>query len=266
MLASTKIIKSTAKTVLKENGIAAIGAASVLVAVQIIVLFCTSAFGLVAGDIAAVLLFAALEFFITMPLFLGVLSFFRRMQWGQTDKASSLFLMFSSKKSYKRALRFNFLLFSRIFVIGIVLFIPYFAARLITSSEFYSTVGIDMPLWAAGLEAAPFFLRAIADMLLIIVFFRYYLAPFLFVADENMDPAEAMHTARIIARRTSYDFFALILSLLPFILLSLLIAPLIFTIPLLIMAYLVHCRFAVTQYNSVLSGLNNDTPFYSANF
>lgn len=266
MLASTKIIKKTAKTVLREKIPVSLAVSTVIMSVQIVFLYMCSTLSTVIGSAAATFLFVLLEILIVSPLFLSALRFFRRLQWGTEDKVISVFEIFANKGFYKRALRFTFSVALRIFGIALLLFIPYTFFRLLTSNAFYEQLGLAMPVWAANFELVPVFLRTIADVALFFIMLRYYLAPFLFVADEEMEPAEALITSKIISRRTSFDYFSLILSFIPLILLSVFIMPLLFTMPYFIMAYLVHCRFAVAQYNSVLDGLNNKTPSYSADF
>ena len=241
-------------------------ASTVIMSVQIALLYLCSVLSTVTGSVAASFVFVLLEILIMAPLFLTTLRFFRRMQWGIEDRIISIFEVFANKALYKRALRFTVSISLRVLGIALLLFIPYTFFRLLTSNAFYEQLGLAMPVWAANFEFVPVFLRTIADVALFFIMLRYYLAPFLFVADEEMDPAEALLTSKIISRRTAFDYFTLILSFLPLILLSVFVMPLLFTMPYFIMAYLVHCRFAVAQYNSVLDGLNNKTPSYSADF
>ena len=96
------------------------------------------------------------------------------------------------------------------------------------------------------------FLIGIGALATFIIMLRYYLAPFLLVGDDNMTVGEAIHMATIISRRSSNELWALILSFTGWILLSLTMIPLIFTLPYFLSSLAVHCRFAITNYNLCL--------------
>ena len=97
-----------------------------------------------------------------------------------------------------------------------------------------------------------YYFAAPVVIILIAIMLKYYLAPFLFVADEDMDVMEAIHKSTVLTRATAVDFLILVLSFLGWILLSVLVMPLIFTLPYMVMSYVVHSRFAVANYNKVV--------------
>ena len=87
---------------------------------------------------------------------------------------------------------------------------------------------------------------------------RFYIAPILFVADENMDVSETLHMSTVISRKSSLDFIYLISSFIGWILISVLVIPLIFTLPYILTSYAVHVRFAIAEYNKHIGNLNNN--------
>ena len=87
---------------------------------------------------------------------------------------------------------------------------------------------------------------------------KYYLAPMLIIADENMDVNEAIHMSVVISKNTTLDFVYLAFSMIGWILLSLLFIPLLYTLPLFMMVYLTHCSFAVNEYNERINKINNE--------
>ncbi len=263
MTATTSAVKTTAKQILKGKWIKSFAFSLILICSYLIVLYCSQLLTPVLGVVASNIIFALLCIFLLFPLFLGALRSFRRMQWGCDDYTVGVFHYFSSKHEYKRALCFTALMSIRVAAMGIVVYLPYIALALISSGEFYEIFGLNMPAWAAELKIVASVIGLASSVILLFCSVRYYLAPFLFVADEDMDPAEALLTSKIISRRSSYDFWALVLSLAPFLLLSLLLAPLIFLLPYFAVCYLVHCRYTVAEYNSIIERLNNNTPYYS---
>ena len=91
------------------------------------------------------------------------------------------------------------------------------------------------------------------------------MAPLFFVADDNIDANEAMHMSTVISRKTSIDFVYLCFSFIGWLLLSILIVPLIFTLPYMLTSYAVHIRFAVAEYNRHIEQINKiDFPEFTA--
>ena len=123
---------------------------------------------------------------------------------------------------------------------------------------------MSIPVWTSNLWALNSFLVILSTLALVFVMIRYYLAPTIFIANDEIDPAEAVNMSTIISKRTGADFVGLTLSFAGWILLSLLVAPLIFTLPYFTTSYCVHCRFAITTYNMDVDRFNASfTPSFS---
>ena len=135
---------------------------------------------------------------------------------------------------------------------------------ILSTETVYNLLDVPMPQWTSNLWTLNSFLAILAAFGLVFVMLRYYLAPFIFVSNDDLDPAEAVNMSKIIAKRTGADFFGLVLSFIPWLLLSIFVAPLIFTLPYFISSYCVHCRFAITDYNSDVDKFNaSATPSFS---
>ena len=264
MLSPTYVIKKTAKTSLKDNWFQAIAVSLIFI------------FALCLGEVAASLVFAfakrvgyiiflsLFNIFAIFPLLLGVINWFRRLLWGQKDNVLLVFKYFSNRYEYKRALHLSLILTSKLLICAAIIFSPCIIVWVLSSERFYNFFDLSLPVWTSSLWTLNSFLAIISSFALIFVALKYYLAPFLFVSDDNMHPAEAINMSVIISRRTGSDFVALVLSFALWILLSVFVAPLIFTIPYFIAAYGVHCRYAVTAYNNDVDNFNSkDAPFYS---
>lgn len=264
MLAPSPVVKSTAKTALSQDFLRS-------VAVCVIVIFMFMAGELTAalasyfgGQIAYFVVLCALIVFAVFPIVLGALYYFRRLLWEQKDSVIVVFKYFSSLAEYKRALKFIAIIFSKIAITALVVFSPCIVVHLLSSEKFYNALDISLPIWTSNLWTLNSFIIIVASFLLMFVMLKYYLAAFIFVANDNIDPAEAINMSAIISKRTGGDFFGLVLSFAGWILLSFLVAPLVFTLPYFMASYSVHCRFAVTAYNKDVDYFNSvTTPFYS---
>ncbi len=266
MVASSAVVKDTAKTVLKPNYFKSVIACTVFVFSSIICYLLSELTGVIFGRAIYYTVLALLVLFVLVPLFYGLIKFFRRMQWGQQDGVISIFYYFSSKKNYFRVIKLNAIIVLRLLVIGIVLLIPAIITDILQNGHLYDLFGITMPLWTSNIWIISEVLKISALIVLFFVSIRFYIAPFLFVADDGMDVLEALHFSAVISKRTAFDFFFLIISFALWILFSVLLIPLCFVFPYFIMSYLVHCRFAVSQYNRVVDEIsgNNSAPHYSA--
>lgn len=263
MLPSTSVVKQTAKTILKGNMLRSVTAASIAIVGSLIANYIVSLVAHIISEPVAVLMQYAFIVLLVLPLFLGLLRFFRRMQWGVNDDVVSVFHYFSDINCYKRALKLILPISLQIFVRMLIFTLPVSILTTLSNAQFYKEMGLKMPPWAYDIQAVIVFFEIIAIILVIVSSLRFYLAPFLYVADEEMDYAEAIHRSRVISKRARLDFIFLILSLILWILLSLLLVPFIFTLPFFMLCYLVHCRFAVAQYNETVNSVYN-SHFYNA--
>ncbi len=264
MLAPSPVVKLTARNALKSSVLLSIAVSCVLLFVFFIAELTASLFSIFAGELMYILVLAAFLFFAVCPLFLGVLYFYRRLLWGQNDKLVIIFKYFSSLSEYKRALHFLFLLAVRLGFASAILYIPSFLVAILSNEKIYNLLDIPLPIWTSNLWALNSFLVFISSLALVFVMIRYYLAPMIFVGNDDIDPAEAVNMSTIISKRTGADFLGLVLSFTPWILVSFLVAPLIFTLPYFITSYCVHCRFAITAYNLDVDRFNASfTPSFS---
>ena len=138
----------------------------------------------------------------------------------------------------------------RLAFFAIILFIPAKIVDIFGGVKIYDLLDIPIPLWTSNLYYLSLFLKTVASVLLFFIMLRYYAAPVLSVADEEMDASEAIHMSCVIYKRTMLDFIYLFFSFAGWILLSLIFIPLVFTMPYFIAAVCVHTRFAIAEYNS----------------
>ena len=252
MLAPSSVIRANARIALKKDFIRYIAAAAVLMLSVIFSALLTELSAEITGNIFAELISVLFSLFILFPLFLGVIRFYWRSVNGGDDSINEAFIYFSSAAEYRRAAETALRMGLRLIVIFAVCLAPAGIVRIMCSSEFYEILGTPFPDFAANLWFTHECLIAVGLILFLFVQLRYYLTPFLCVADENMTPAEAINISRMISKRTVFDYIGLFFSFSGWILLSLTAIPLIFTVPYFIMAYIVHSRFAVAQYNAAV--------------
>lgn len=256
MTVASSTIKTTAKDILKKNGMKSVIVCSALLFCYLINYNIISCLSLVTGDIVANVLFIVALLFLFAPVLLGALRYFWRMICGVSDNPTALFYYFTSKKLYKKSMQLILNLAVKTALFALVLLIPYFIVSAISSAEFFEAIDVAIPLWTANLANMTVFLKTIAIVATISLMLKFYLAPMLLVADENMEVTEAIHMSAVISRNTMLDFISLIFTMLGWILLSLLFIPLLYTLPLFITVYLTHCSFAVADYNNHIKQMN----------
>ena len=249
MTAGSSVVKITAKTALKDNWLRCIAAGMVFIVSAMAVSLIAQLLYHSAGTVCYFAAFILLSVFILDPLFIGTLRYFWRMLFGVKDSVSSVFNYFSSRSDYLRALKLTVGMFVRFGLTVVVLNIPYYLVQLVSSSWFYDWFDMARPIWTANLQPLAMILRIVASVGVFFTMIRYYAAPMLFVADDNINVAEAFHTSSVISKVGAIDFVYLCFSFLGWIILSVFVFPLMFTFPYMITAYLVHTRFAVAQYN-----------------
>ncbi len=262
MTSGSKIVKITAKTALKGNMLKAIFTICIFLFCYFICNYSAGIFSYTGNFAFSYVLFTLMLIFLLAPLFLGLLRFIWRMLFSANDNPITVFYYFSDKSRYIKALSFVFHFIFKAIPIGLLLFFPIFIIWFVTQGFFYEIIDVAIPLWTANLNSILKILIVFAVVSLLFYMLRFYIAPILFVADEEMDVFETLHRSTVISRKSSLDFIYLISSLIGWILISFFVIPLIFTLPYILTAYAVHVRFAVAEYNKHIGNLNNRGAFY----
>lgn len=250
MAISSASVKTTARSALKGKYVKAM----VIAAVFTFSCFCCMLVSSIIANITALKYIYATVItvcitFLQLPLLLGTIRTFWHMFMGADVSPISVFYYFSSGALYDKALRVTLKLTLRFLVCAAIVAIPVIIIEAMSQPAVYERFGLEMPSFASNFWVLANFIKIVGGFIIVLITLRYYLVAFLLVADEEMEIAEAINMSRIISRSTAADFIMLILSFALYILASIFAIPLIFTIPYFIMAYLVHCRFAVARYN-----------------
>lgn len=264
MLAPSTVVKQTAKNALSQCFLTAIAVSCVCLFICFIGSLTASLVSVFADMAGYIIAFTLIALFALSPLMLGVLYYFRRLIWESNDSVLIIFKYFSSVSEYKRALHFTLLIFVRLIITAAITFSPCIVVWLLSNDALYEALDFSIPIWASNLWTLNSVIAIIACFVLGFVMLKFYLAPFIFVANDDIDPAEAVNMSSIISKRTGGDFFGLVLSFAGWIILSLFVAPMIFTLPYFMTSYCVHCRFAITAYNRDVDRFNSyAAPSYS---
>lgn len=263
MTGGSRIVKITAKTALKGNILKSVIAVSVFLFCYFICNYSAGIFSYTGNYSVSYIIFTLMFIFLIAPLFLGLIRFVWRMLFSANDNPIAVFYYLSDKKLYIKSLKLIFLLIFKAIPIGLLLFFPVILLWFFSQGFFYDFLDITMPLWIANINSLLKILIAFAVVVLAFYMLKFYIAPILFVADEEMDVSETLHMSTVISRKASLDFIYLISSFIGWILLSFLVIPLIFTLPYFLTSYAVHVRFAVAEYNKHIGNQNrNRGAFY----
>ncbi len=268
MTTGTRAVKTTAKTALKNKTGAIFASCAVILCVFVCILS-ASMLSFAFSGLPSGILLMLLSFFLIFPLFIGLLRYFWRMIFGVDDNPISVFYYLSAKKLYFKVLRLIVLLFLRLLCLVVVFYLPTFVVWLLSQGFVYEMLDASIPLWSTNFDSVLVFMQSISSVLVFIFMLKYYITPVLFVADDSIDVHEAIHMSTVISKKTLLDFISLIFSFLGWILLSVLVIPLIFTLPYAVTSYAVHVRFAIAEYNIFVSknynpnNLENDTYEFS---
>ncbi len=262
MSVASNVVKQTAKTALKGNFARVLAASMIFIFTWIISTNLVGILSIFAGKTVIGIISIIISIFITLPIGLGLLRYVWRMLFSACDNPISVFYWFSDKKLYIRAIKLILNIIARAAFWLLILNIPSILLYALSKSFIFELIGTATPLWTANLGFYPPLLKNISFVIVFFIMLKYYMAPMLFIADENMDVGEALYKSTVISRKSSYDFLGLLLSSLGWIALSLLVLPMPFTLPLLISYYAVHIRFTVAEYNQHIES----TKFTEAGF
>lgn len=266
MLPSSKVVKITAKTAMKGRWSSGVIVASIFICTVLLQGLTTQLLYTATNLFFANLLNILFTIFITIPLFVSVLFFFKGVAFEEERDLASAFLMFSEEKRYIRTLSFSVLMFVRLFLAELVFLIPGIIARLFSQSATYEAFGALMPVWATGLSMVSVVLYVVGFFAAFAYLLKYYMAPFLFIANKDISAAEAIRLSAVISKGHRLDFCWLLLSMAGLIILSVFVMPLIFTLPFFLICYVVHCRFCVAAYNKSVTATAPAAPTFNPYF
>lgn len=250
MSAPSPVVKKAARQALSGKYIQSAVACCILVFTCLIGDILGSLIGMITGFVGVIAFWIVFFVAAVSPLSLGLIYYFKRLSQNQNDNVTVVFKYFSEKDCYKKALQFSALIFAKFVAAAAVLFFPCILSYIFSSEWLYALFDLHIPVWASNMWVLNSVLAIFAVFALFFVMIKYYLAAFLIVSDENMTPAEAVNMSTIISKRTGSSFVGLNLSFAWLILLSLLVAPLIFTLPYFLASYVSHCEFSVDEYNN----------------
>ncbi len=249
MSASSRVIKLTTKTALKKHWVSAIITSTIAVLIYFICKLISSVLSIVIGNVSAMVIFYSSLFFLILPIGLGLLRYFWRILFSVCDNPMSIFYYFSKKELYFKAIKLEFLILIRALGFAAILYLPAIAVWIVSNNFIYDALDLPIPMWSANLNYVLSLLRTTASAVLFFAMVKFYLAPMLFVADDDIDVDEALLMSKVISKKTALDFIFLAFSFIGWILLSFLYVPTIFILPYILTAYLVHSRFSVAEYN-----------------
>ncbi len=269
MLPNSRTVKQDAKTRLSGRWPLAISAVMIslffvfflLMIFSILGQFFSGGFSLII--ISLPILFAGI--IVGFPLWLGTLQLFRYINEGVDTTLYTVFYCFSTRERLTKSLKLGLLLVSRIFLVAVLLLLPAFLLDLLASGNLPFFKENGMPIWFSNLWVFGAFLRGIAAVIFAFIIMRHYLAAYIFILNDDLDCFEIMLLSKKVSKISIGSMGALLLSLIGYFAVSIFVVPLIFTLPIIIMSYVVHADAAIDLYNKKTLTNNffqNDTDFY----
>ena len=257
MTVSSKEIKATARGIISARMVQSVLCVVIYLSVCFIGGLIQTFIHYIFGDTVSQVFLWLYIIFLASPMFLGLLRYFWRMTFDSDDLPSSVFYYFSDKSLYHKAMKLVKVLAFKGIKIALLVFIPIFILWLITNTYIYDLFKVSIPVWTTNLNSIYNLVYSFSCILFITLFSKYYLAPILFIGDENIDPLEAMNMAKIIANKSYVDFIFLTFSFLGIILISFFVLPIIFTLPYLLVSYILHSFHAIADYNQYIKTKND---------
>lgn len=258
MTTTTKGIKKLSRNVFSENTVATLLATCICFFVYFIIYIASGIFAFSDLQIVAVVLALVGNILGLGPIILGLIRFLNRVLIDKKDNPISVFYYFTNKKLYKKSLSFIMTFLCKALFRGFSLYLPAIFVNLLTTDVFYSFFNLNIPFWTSNLQSIIGGLTIVATVLFILYLIRLYLAPALFVIDDNIDVDECFLMSKIVSKKSSVDYIFMVFSFFGWILLSVLWVPMLYTVPYFLYAYLTHARQTFFEYNSYLESLQKD--------
>ena len=249
MLPDASQIRKTARTILKENYVAAL-----LVSFAVITTFLIGSlidslvfYYATGGNATVVSLISFCLFF--MPILLGTVRYFAILIEGEKVGPVEIFYYFSSFKRLKRCLGFVLSVFFRVYLSFLLITLIPNAIYVFSVEGVYKLMNVSMPVWAPVLKIAAIFLQIISIVIAAVVNMKYYLSFYIFACNDGIAVKDAISLSFRISKRTKGDFWLLLFTLTGYIIMSLTVFPLFLILPYFMLCYVVHAKCAAFSYN-----------------
>ncbi|HCH28294.1 MAG TPA: hypothetical protein DEW35_02180 [Ruminococcaceae bacterium] len=249
MLPDNSRIKKTAKSVFKENCVGSLTVSFACMTVAFSGTVISYLMSVFAGRFWLFLFSFLYVYLIVLPAFLGAVRYFSALIEGERVKPVSMLYYFSSLQKYKRAMHFvSSIFFAVLISVFFVMIIPGLLLVL-SNSGVYKMLDIAMPIWTPILKTASIFLQILGIGIVFLINIKYYLSIYFFVSNDFIPVKDAIGLSIDISRATKVDFWLLLFSMIGYILISLPVLPLFFTMPFFMLAYVIHGKCVAVAHN-----------------
>ena len=255
MSISSNSVKCTARNILKGNFTKAIFSTMPVLFCFIINYYISAIINIFADNIYAKIFNFYFSLFLIFPLFMGVLRFYWRLANGIADNPISVFYYFSNVRLYLKTFKLLGCVTLKLLPVALLISLPAICFWLLSQTYLFEYFGFSIPIWSRNLAYAILFTKTLCAAIIIVFSLRYYLAPILFVANDDIDVLESVHMSIVISKRSYIDFIFLIFSFFGWFFISVFTLPLVFTVPYMLVAYVVHSQFSINEYNNHIASL-----------
>ncbi len=214
-----------------------------------------------AGAVLFLPLLLGMLAFFCVPMFLGAMRFFWLLSRKENVNPGAVFYFFKRFSDYSRCISVMVPILLRSIGIGVAVFLPSMVVSTFASADYYAELGTEAPDFLPLIEIFGIVLAVAGAVLWGVYLLRHYMKPFLLIAAPDMINEEITFHSERIYKRTAHRTLRFVLSFWPWILLSLLVFPLVFTLPYFISSWVAYCRYSVAEYNAEAK-LNGNRPIY----
>lgn len=276
MYPSAKAAKTNAKSLLKGQWLNAIAVSAVLIAAVGLLIFVEYLIATVFNvydlaffssidyindvSVVAIIIDTAISLAIlcvfVWPVFLGVYRWFWHLSADEPLAVGQIFCYFAGDM-LKKSIKFFLSFFLKVLKFGILVFMPYILAVVISSPQLYGVFGATVPVFMASFAPLIDLLYIIGHFFLFLYIFKMYLFVPIYCNDDDISVHEVFETAKRLSGHTVSGYVGFLFSFILWILLSLLGIPMIFTVPYFLCANACYCRYALNYGKKVTDFIEN---------
>ncbi len=257
---NAKVIKTTARTALKNNWSVAIFASLILVAVSFVIAYSSSLILSVFGEyilgadgynvvkiaiFSVVTLFAILLF---LPTFLGTVRWFWALITQGPLSLSEIFYYYSKSSLILRTLCLSCFVIVRVFFVAFFSFLPAIIFYEIGQADILSKFGIEIQKSSISVIPVVILFGLIGFVAFLKISLKYVFSFAISVANEELDPYEAVMLSKKITANSRFSLVICFFAFLPWVLLSAFGVTLVYTAPFIFCSYVVGARILITNY------------------
>lgn len=189
------------------------------------------------------------DLFLFSPLYLGIIRWFWQITGGKDEPISSVLIYYQNAEKYFFTIKLRLSLLWRVIVVALISISPAIAIMIV--AKIFNYIGGNLSYLYTPFRTAALVLLVLGAIVALIYLVRFFLVPAILFSDKNITITDAFRLSKALTYKKRGRAIAfLVLSFLGWAVLSILLLPIIYTLPFYLASFLIYSRKSIDDFVS----------------